>query len=69
MGKRISIVAKNGNFNSAHETEEKAVAAMRKLAGDDLEVKGIATLPASEKNGVVTITGVPHWRVKNVPLA
>lgn len=67
-GNNVYVVTKNGNFKKVVGDRAGAIATLRKLAADDLKIKNIANLPEMEKNGVIAITGVAHWRAKAQPV-
>ena len=68
MAATTHVITKNGNLQKVVGDKKKAIEALRSLAGADLKVANIGNLPVSEKNDVIAITGVAHWRIKVVPV-
>jgi len=68
MTGKILVITKNGNFMQAVKSRTQAVAALRGYATNNLGVTGVDKLDTEEKNGIIGLKGVAHFRAKIVDL-
>jgi len=62
---QVIALVKNGNLMSIIKSKTKAIAELRTRAAKDLGIK-TTDCEAKEKNNIIELAGVSHWRARIV---
>ncbi|MGB2862246.1 MAG: hypothetical protein WBC05_02880 [Sedimentisphaerales bacterium] len=59
----IFCIVKNGNFYRAIKDKTKAISELRVMAHKDLQID-TSKADVKEKNNVIELAGISHWRAR-----